>query len=157
VPATEEDSGIVVLTIIENATNSQMYNAAIVFSPSSFTTTLSFTITGPSGTTGFGNITIPKSTVAYGTTPRIYIDGQPAQNQGYTRDANNYYVWYTTHFSAHEVSIVFTLTPNSTQSPSQSQSLPQEVIYEAAFAVVIVVVILVYAGNGKNKKGKISN
>jgi hypothetical protein len=29
------------------------------------------------------------------------------ENQGYTQDGNNYYVWYTTHFSTHEVSIVF--------------------------------------------------
>jgi hypothetical protein len=30
---------------------------------------VSFTVTGESGTTGFSNITIPKSAVPYGTTP----------------------------------------------------------------------------------------
>ena len=39
-----------------------------------------------SGTIGFSNITIPISAVPYGTTPTIYIDSQPAQNQGYTQE-----------------------------------------------------------------------
>jgi hypothetical protein len=79
---------------------------------------VSFTVTGQSGTTGFGNITIPKSAVPYGTTPTINIDGQPASNQGYTQDSNNYYVWYTTHFSTHEVSIVFTAKSSIPEFPS---------------------------------------
>jgi hypothetical protein len=107
---------------------------------------LSFTVTGQSGTTGFGNVTIPKNAVTNGTTPRIYIENQPSQNQGYTQDINNYYVWYTTHFSTHEVSIVFTLTPNSTQSTLQSKSLPQELTFGVIVGVLgvsIVSVILV--------------
>ncbi len=40
--------------------------------------------------------------------PTIYIDDQKAENQGYTQYADNYYVWFTTHFSTHEVSIEFT-------------------------------------------------
>ena len=95
------------LAISGNVTSSQMSNLAITSNPSASTTTLSFTVTGQSGTIGFGNVTIPKSAVSYGTTPTINIDGQPAQNQGYTQDSNNYYVWYTAHFSTHEVSIVF--------------------------------------------------
>jgi hypothetical protein len=84
-----------------------MSNLEITSNQSASTTTLSFTVTGQSGTTGFGNVTIPKSAVAFGTTPTIYIDNQPASSQGYTQDANNYYVWYTTHFSTHQLSIVF--------------------------------------------------
>ena len=64
-----------------------MSNVTIATNQSAKTTTVSFTVTGESGTTGFGNITIPKSAVPYGTTPTIYIDGQPAQNQGYTQDS----------------------------------------------------------------------
>jgi hypothetical protein len=37
----------------------------------------------------------------------VYIDNQTAPNQDYTQDADNYYVWYTTKFSTHQVSIVF--------------------------------------------------
>jgi peptidoglycan/xylan/chitin deacetylase (PgdA/CDA1 family) len=154
VAATSENGEIVILTQLRNVTGSKMSDATIVFNPSTFTTTLSFTITGPSGTTGFGNITIPKSAVTYGTKPIIYFDGQPAHNQGCTQDAINYYVWYTTHFSIREVSIVFTLPPNSTQLPSQSQSSPQGIICEATFVVFVVVVIAAMLVIGKSKKEK---
>ena len=84
-----------------------MSDVTISVNQSSAETTLSFTVTGQSGSAGMGNLTIPKSLVTYGTTPTIYIDNQLCQTQGYTQDAANYYVWYTTHFSTHEVSIVF--------------------------------------------------
>jgi hypothetical protein len=85
-----------------------MSNITIVTNQTASTTTLSFTLTGQSGTVGFSNVTIPKSAVPYGTTPVIYIDNLPAQNQSYTQDANNYYISYTTHFSTHQIFIVFT-------------------------------------------------
>jgi hypothetical protein len=91
-------------------------------------------------------VTIPKSAVPYGTTPTIYIDNQPAQNQGYTQDSNNYYAWYTTHFSTHQISIVFTT--------ASSSSLPQEVIYGIAAAVAIVAIGAVALVLRKSKKGK---
>jgi hypothetical protein len=128
------------------------------------TTTVSFTVTGESGTTGFGNITIPKSAVPYGTTPTIDIDNQPTQNQGYEQDTNNYYVWYTTPFSTHQVSIVFTTIPNSTPmtsfdagGPNQTQvqsSLPTIVIYGIVATVVIVVIVAVVLVLRKSKKDK---
>jgi len=95
-----------------------MSDVAIATDQSTSTTTVSFTVTGASDTTGFGNITIPKSAVPYGTTPIIYIDGQQASNQGYTQDSNNYYVWYTTQFSTHYVSIVFTAKSSIPEFPS---------------------------------------
>jgi hypothetical protein len=117
-----------------------MSSVTIATNQSASTTTVSFTVTGESGTTGFGNITIPISAVTYGTTPTIYIDGQPASNQGYTQDSNNYYVWYTTHFSTHQVSIVFT-TASPSPSPTAQSSLPQEAIYGIAAAVAIVAIV----------------
>jgi hypothetical protein len=104
---------------------------------------VSFTLNGESGTTGFGNITIPKSAVPYGTTPTLYIDGQPAQDQGYTQDANNYYVWYTTQFSTHEVSIVFTTTfpsPSPTVSKFPVQLLGITLV--ASMIIVLSAVII---------------
>jgi hypothetical protein len=106
---------------------------------------VSFTVTGASGTTGFGNVTIPKSAVPYGTTPTIYIDGQPASNQGYTQDSNNYYVWYTTHFSTHQISIVFTAKSSIPEFPS-SVILPLFIAFTVSVAVVLVL--------RKSKKGK---
>ncbi len=105
--ATTDTGSTVDLAVSGNVTCSQMSNVTITANQSALTTTVAFTVTGESGTVGFGNVTIPKSAVPYGTTPTIYIDGQPAQNQGYTQDADNYYVWYTTHFTSHDLSIVF--------------------------------------------------
>ena len=143
VPATTDSGATVDLAISGNITSSQMSNVTIATNPSADTNTVSFSVTGESGTTGFGNITIPKSAVTYGTTPTIYIDGQPAQNQGYTQNSNNYYVWYTTHFSTHQISIIFTTTSSSTiptASPKQAQpSLAQDVIFGVAAAVALEV------------------
>jgi len=91
--------------------------------------------------------------VPYGTTPTVYIDNQPAQNQGYTQDSNNYYVWYTTHFSTHEVSIVFNATSPS-PSPTGQSSLPQGAIYGIAATVAVVAIVAVALVLRKSKKGK---
>jgi hypothetical protein len=93
--------------------------------------------------------------VPHGTSPIIYIDGQQAQTQGYAQDANNYHIWYITHFSTHEVSIVFAVTPNSTYSPSQFQSFPQEVTYVAVAAVAIAVIVAVAVILRRSKKVKV--
>ena len=144
------------LAMVGNVTSSQMSNVTIATNQSATTTTVSFTVTGESGTTGFSNITIPKSAVTYGTTPTIYIDGQPAQNQGYTQDSNNYYVWYTTQFSTHQVSIVFTATSPS-PNPTAQSSLPQGAIYGIAAAVAIVAIVAVVLMLRKRGKGKTEN
>jgi hypothetical protein len=107
VNATSNSGAEVSLVFNGNITNDQISNVAIATNQSAKTTTVSFTVTRESGTTGFGNITIPKSAVSYGTVPIIYIDGQIDQNQGYTQDSNNYYVCYTTSFSTNTTSIVF--------------------------------------------------
>ena len=101
------DNGTTVdLTIRGNITSSQMSNVTIATNQSS-ATTVSFTVTGESGTTGYSNITIPKTLISYGTTPTLFIDNQQATNQGYTQDPENFYVWYTTQFSTHQINIQF--------------------------------------------------
>jgi YVTN family beta-propeller protein len=141
VPATTDKGSIVDLAISGNITSSQMSNVTIATNQSAASTTVSFTVTGERGTTGFSNITIPISVVAYGT-PTIYIDGQPAQSQGYTQDANNYYVWYTTSFSTHQISIVFTTaSSNPSASPNQTwPSLVQSVMFGVASAIAIAII-----------------
>jgi hypothetical protein len=139
--AKTSDGATVELAISGNITSAQMSNITIATNQSARTTTVSFTLTGKSGTTGFSNITIPKGSVTYGTKPTIYIDNQMCQDQGYTEDNHNYYVWYMTHFSTHEVSIVFTenSSPSPTMPPDQTQtSLPQEVIYAVAVAALAI-------------------
>jgi hypothetical protein len=142
-----------------------MTNVTLATNQTANTTALSFNVTGESGTTGFANITVSINAIPYGTTPTIYIDGQPASNQGYTQDSNNYYVWYTTHFSTHQISIVFNIAPNSTHSPSQSWSTSQEhtasqssliqIIYGiAAGATIVSIVVVVLNLIIKDKKHK---
>jgi hypothetical protein len=136
VPATTDSGSTVDLAISGNVTRSQMSNVTIATNQSASTTTVSFTVTGKSGTTGFGNITIPISAVPYGTTPTIYIDGQPASNQGYIQDSNNYYLWYTTQFSTHQVSIVFTAKSSIPEFPS-SVILSLVIILAVSVSVVL--------------------
>ncbi len=121
-----------------NITASQIFNAKITSNQSASTSTLSFTLTGPGGTTGFSNITIPKTTIPYGTTPLILIDGQQAPNQGYKQDANNFYVWYTTHFSTHQVTIQF----EGASSNSQSSFLPLLAVGLTVPEIVVLYVVI---------------
>jgi hypothetical protein len=134
-PAITDNGATIHLTINGNISSSQMSSVTIATNKSASTTTLSFTIMGQSGETGFGNVTIPKCAITYGTTPVIFIDNQPAQDQGYTQDSDNYYVWYTTHFSTHQVSIVFAAVSSS--------SLPVEAIYGITAVAVVVLIVTV--------------
>jgi len=116
VTATTGSGATVDLAISGNVTSSQISNATITSYQPTKTTIVSFTITGLNGTAGFSNMTIPKTAISYGTSPVVYIDGQQAPKQGYTRDANNFYVWYTISFSAHQVSIQFVVPSTSLAS-----------------------------------------
>jgi hypothetical protein len=157
--ATTEYGADIDLTIGGNITSSQMSNVTILTDHES-TTSLSFALSGQSGTVGFCNVTIPKNAVLYGLTPTIYIDNEIAQDQGFASDFDNYYVWYSTHFSTHDVSIIFASTSLSelqsgtdlpTTSPDQQPSF-QETYYVVALAVVIVIIAAV-ALLLKNRRG----
>ncbi len=129
-----------------NITSTQMSNVTIATNQTTGTTVISFTVTGQSGTAGYGNITIPKSAVPYGTTPLVYIDGQAAENQSYTQDADNYYAYYTTSFSTHQVKIEFT------QKEEAATSLWLVLAFVVAFAAVILVAVTVTLR--RNKKSR---
>lgn len=108
------------------------------------TTIVAFTVTGEHGTQGIGNLTISKSAIPYGTIPVIYIDGAPAANQGYTEDANNYYIWYTTNFSTHTISIEFTSVANPTLAPTPAPDNTLLIAGIAAVIAVLVAAVLLY-------------
>jgi len=120
---------------------------------------VSYTVTGTSGTVGFSNMTLPKTAIPYGTTPLVYIDGTPAANQGNTKDATNYYVWYTTHFSTHLITIQFT-TPTSTPTPTPPPSAFYVVrsLYLWLVAVIIVaaitILILIVTATKRSRRKK---
>jgi hypothetical protein len=156
VKAYTSNGATIELAISGNITSSQMSNITIATNQSTSITTLSFVITGESGTTGFSNITIPKSSVPYDSMPTVYIDNQLAQDQGYTQDNDNYFVWYTTYFSTHEVSIVFneaSSSPSPTLTPDRTESsLLQEVTYAVAVAIVAVVAVTLLLYFKKHKR-----
>ncbi|MGA2682463.1 MAG: hypothetical protein ABSF44_11775 [Candidatus Bathyarchaeia archaeon] len=153
VAATTQNGATVDLAISGNITSSQISNVKIATDQADSTTTISFTTTGESGTVGFGNVTIPISAVSFGGTPTIYIDGLQASNQGYTQDSSNYYVWYTTSFSAHQISIVFTSTAPS-PSPTAKSSLSQVVIYGIVATVAVVATVAAVIVLRKSRKVK---
>ena len=113
-------------------------------------TIVAFTVTGPSGTTGFTNITLSKSAIPYGTNPVIYIDGVTATNQGYTEDANNFYLWYTTHFSTHQITVQF----ETQQQPIAPDSTW---LYILIAAIVIVVLFVILFAAKRRKKDDSEN
>lgn len=136
VSATRGSGAIVNLAIGGNITSQQMSNVTISKSPSAPITTVAFTLTGESGGLGEGNLTIPKIVVDTGTTPTVNIDGKIAANQSFSEDTTNYYVWFTTHFSTHQISIVFSAASSSQVSAART-ILPQTAIYGVIAAVAI--------------------
>jgi len=136
VPATTSNGATVDLEISGNITSSQISSVKIATNQSALTTTVSFILTGESGSTGFGNVTIPKSAVTYGTTPTVYINDRQASTQGYTQTSNSYCVWYTTNFNTDEVTIMFI-----TASPPSGPATHSSLLLKAIFGVVAVIVI----------------
>jgi hypothetical protein len=116
------DNQTYTITVNSNNTTSQTSNMTITPHQSNSSTTVSFTITGESGTVGFFNLTIPKAAIPYGLAPILYIEGVKAENQTYTEDNENYYISYTVHFSTHEIKIAFTTETNSSSNSSSSSS-----------------------------------
>jgi hypothetical protein len=115
-----------------------MSNVIIATNQADSKTTIIFVVKGENGTTGFSNITIPINAVPFGTTPTVYIDNIVAQNQGSCQDNSNYYVWYTTHFSTHEISIMFTKSSSIPEFPS-SVMLSLVIILAVSFTVVFTI------------------
>ena len=105
--AATDNGSTVGLEVSGNITITQLSNVTISTDQSAMTANITFTLNGETGTVGFGNITIPINAIPNGTVPTVYIDNQLTEDQGYTQDNENYYVWFTAHFSRHQISIVF--------------------------------------------------
>jgi hypothetical protein len=112
--------------------------------PTNATTTVTFTITGPSGTIGFCNMTISRTAIPYGATPVVFIDGALAADQGYTQDASNFYLWYTTHFSTHQVEILFKSASTPTPTPTTAATL-LKISMSLYFTIIAVAILVVVA------------
>jgi hypothetical protein len=129
------------LSVSGNITTPQISNVTLVTDQASAKTTIIFTVAGQAGDWGFCNLTIPKNAMPFGVAPTIYIDHQKAENQGYSQDAENYYVWFTTHFSTHQVSIVFAGTneeATTTIGPLQIAIISGLLLFAAGIIVTFV-------------------
>ena len=89
---------------------------------------------------GFVNITIPKTAILYGSSPLVLTDGLNALNQGYSQDANNFYVWFTTSLSTNKVTIQF---GEPLVTPASSSLLKSVVAINVAIVLVILIAIVV--------------
>ncbi len=105
------------IEISGNITTEQFSNMTITPYQDTKTTIVEFTLTGPNGTEGFCNLTLPKIAIPFGTNPIVYIDGTVAENQSFTEDSDNFYITYTTHFSTHQIEISFTTESNPSYIP----------------------------------------
>ncbi len=103
-----------------NVTVDQFSNMTITPNQDLKITTVNFNLTGPAGTEGFCYLTLPKIAIPFGTNPVVYIDGVVAENQLCTEDSDNFYITYTTHFSTHQIDVVFT-----TQTYPSTISIPR--------------------------------
>jgi hypothetical protein len=90
---------------------------------------------------GFYNITVPKNTVL-GSAPTVYIDSVEAGSQGYCEDEENYYVWFTTQFSTHDVEIAF--TGASTNPTGIADPKVQILIVAAALAAIAIAAFVMF-------------
>jgi hypothetical protein len=154
--ATTDSGSTIPLIAGGNLTNAQMSNVRITTDRSTETIEVSFNVNGQNGNESFGNITIPMSTVPYVATPNVCVNGEPALNQGYTRDGTNYYVWYTAPFSDYEVSIRFQTVPPPTPTPNiEPEPFATKLVIASAVAVATVVCVglLVYL----KKRHKLKN
>lgn len=100
-----------------NITAQQMTNLTITPYENTSSTIVAFTVTGPSGQSGYGSIILPIAAIPFGTQPLVYIDGVLAENQTCTQDGEYYYISYTTHFSTHEITIEFTTLLSAIPTP----------------------------------------
>ena len=125
------------LTIGGNITSSQISNVYIT--SDNVSSTIYLDVIGASGNRGFSNITIPQTLIYNGTSPSVYIDDQIAEKQGYVQGADNYYVWYTTDFSTHQISIIFA---KSSSSAPTSAITPLTIVTIALVVFLAIIVSL---------------
>lgn len=129
------DSGQnVSLTFQGDITSSTISSISITTDGSNTTTTVSLAIVAQSKTNGFNNVTIPISAIPYGTTPTVYVNNGVAQNQGYSHDSKNYYIWFKTDYSTYELSVAF-----------ETQPAPANFPIWVILAIVIIVVVSILA------------
>jgi outer membrane protein assembly factor BamB len=137
--ALTDEGQTVNIAISGNVTGSDISNVYLTTDQNTTSAYLYLTVTGVAHTMGFSNMTLPKSLIYDGTEPTIYIDGKKAEKQGFTQDTTNFYVWYMTDFSNHQISINFSLPQSSTSLPSSGY----EFWIWASFSIILILTVAV--------------
>ena len=138
------------LTFQGDITSSSISGISINTDGSNTTTTISLAVVAQSNTNGFDNVTIPISAVPYGTNPTVYVNNGVAQNQGFTHDSKNYYVWFKTGYSTYELSIAFETQPAHSDFPIWA------VIIIIGIVIASILVVMLQK-NLKNKRFKLQS
>ena len=150
--ATKDDGQKIDLTVYGNS--KIMWNAKVNITTNllAATANVTFVVRGDEGTSDFFNMTIPKSAVPYGDKPTVYTTGDDIgdlllQDQGYSQDTDNYYVWCTTHFDGY---FYGGLTIEFTNSQAQSL-IPIIAVGVLVIIVAAALTILIYTKKKKNQ------
>jgi hypothetical protein len=106
----------------------------------STTSELSFTVSGPSGTTGYVKATIAKSLVSNAENIRVYLDGNQL-NYGITSNEDSWFLIFTCTHSEHSVSVNLGVKTSATGLLEIS---PWTWIFAVAIPVAIGASMLVY-------------
>ncbi len=138
-----------VLPYQEQSVFSVSSNSTIsAFSFNSTIQELSFSVNGPSGTTGYVDIYVPKSLINDVSSLKVYLDGNKlaysTESQG-----DSWLLSFSYHHSTHEVVINL----GSASSPSFSQNQFGDLVIVGVSIAVIAIVALAFTLR-KRKKGK---
>jgi hypothetical protein len=100
---------------------------------------LCFTVSGPSGTTGYFDAYIAKSLVGDISTLKVYLDGNQL-NYSVTSQGDSWLIYFTYHHSTHEVTIYLNRAPAPTALSLTELLLG--VSYGAIVSLSVIVVLL---------------
>ena len=123
----------------------------VVFDPDN--ATLSFTVSGPSGTAGSANVTIAKSVMPNGGALKVYMDDKQISYQ-LGDDGNSWNLGFAYTHSTHRVTITDTVnqtqpTPTSTPTSTALDEYQVAAVAIAVIALVSVSLVIVFV---KKKK-----
>jgi hypothetical protein len=118
--------------------NSTVYDLAF----NNQTSTLSFNVTGPSGTTGYVIATIPKNLLTNGENLQVYIDGNQL-NYTVASTLNSWVITFNYSHSTHQISIHLESNVSTTQPTGNILIL---IVIIALFCAFLAVVIRVGFG-----------
>jgi hypothetical protein len=126
----------------------------VVYDPEN--ATLSFTVSGPSGTAGSANVTVGKSVMPNGDALKVYMDGKQISYQ-LGDNGNSWNLGFAYTHSTHHITITGiaiqtqpTPTPIQTPTPTAIDEYQVAAIVTAVLALVSIGIVLVFVKKKKS-------